>query len=609
MYQNQLENSPASDEPKRDSLLENIRDTVGANGFGTTDIARVGAILYTSIFDSVNGISSSDRKQSYSQYSVDATDAPRNASQYAAASADSREVLSTLYPGDINIDRLDELLDHISKGKPQKQGLKSDKAVVQEVVLTPKGGASADSVPYQPHADISSFGGSWGLKSKGLPGGNRPRQDSYLEDINQVFLDTMRANGSGTADVARVGAILYTSIFDSVNGISSRDRKQSYSQYSVDASDAPRNASQYAAALAASREVLSSLYPDDTNIDRLDELLDRIPKGRPQRRGLKWGTAVAQEILSERENDGSADSVPYQPNTNIGGFDGSWGSKQFATVTPFSEGFELSDFASDGPPNLDSQNYADSFNEVKQLGSIDSSVRSDDQSEAAKFWQQASGTSRPTGIAFEVTEAYADNTKLSLQDEARLFALVGIANLDSLTVAWDAKAEYEFWRPRDAIRSADADGNGLTTADSEWEAFRGEGNQGGSPEYLSGMGVFAGAWSQVLTEFDQDYTHNHNHLWGGRGYDLFGIDASHYGDGGWHWPPIHNNDSGFGFELSLDTLGTDVMRSYDSFGEAAQEAADSRIWLGTHFGFTAQDSLEIGQEVGTFVYDTQLQSV
>lgn len=556
MHQNQLENSPVGDESRRLFLLEDIRDTARTNGFGT-----------------------------------------------------AREVLPSLYSGDINIDHLDNFLDRSSQGGLQTQGLISNKAVIQEVVLTLKGNGSAASVPFLLNVDIGSFNGFWGLKSKGLSSGRRPRQDSYLEDINQVFLDVMRDNGAGTADVARVGAILYTSIFDSVNGIASRGRQQSYSQYSVDALDAPRRASQYAAALAASHEVLSSLYPDDTNIDRLDALLDRIPRGRPQRLGREWGMAVAQEILSEREGDGSADSVPYQPNTDIGGFDGSWGSKQFATVTPFSEGFELSDFASDGPPDLDSQQYADSFNEVKQLGSLDSSVRSDDQSEAAKFWQQASGTSRPTGIAFEVTEAYADNTRLSLQDEARLFALAGIANLDSLTVAWDAKAEYEFWRPRDAIRSAEADGNDLTTADPTWEAFRGEGNQGGSPEYLSGMGVFAGAWSQVLTEFDQDYTHHRNHPWGGGDYDLFGIRAGYNSGGGWHWPPAHENDSGFDLELTLDTLGTDVVRSYDSFGAAAQEAANSRIWLGTHFGFTAQDSLDIGQEVGTFVYDTQLQPV
>ena len=34
MHQNQLQNSPAGDEPRRDSLLEDIRDIVRANGFG-----------------------------------------------------------------------------------------------------------------------------------------------------------------------------------------------------------------------------------------------------------------------------------------------------------------------------------------------------------------------------------------------------------------------------------------------------------------------------------------------------------------------------------------------------------------------------------------------
>lgn len=432
---------------------------------------------------------------------------------------------------------------------------------------------------------------------------SRPRRDSYLEDINRIFLETMRDNEAGTTDVARSGAILYTSIFDAVNGISSaKNRTKSYGQYSVDASGAPRRASQYAAALAASREVLSTLYPGDANLERLDDLLDDIPQNRRQSQGLEWGRQVAQEILSERENDGSSDSVPYEPNTDIGGFDGSWGSKQFATADPFSKDFELSNFETSGPPALDSEEYAHSLAEVQFLGSLDSSVRTEDQSEAAKFWRQSSGTSRPTGIAFEVTEEYADSTRLSLQDEARLFALVSIANVDSAVVAWDAKAENEFWRPRDAIRSADADGNDFTVANPDWEPFNGEENQGSSPEYLSGMGTFAGAWSQVLTEFDQDITDGRANPWRHR-----------YDDGMYDYlcnpkGPV-KRDKGFSFDLNLDTLGFEVVRSFDSFKEAAQEAANSRIWLGTHFGFTLEDSLEVGQEVGSFVYNTQLQPV
>ena len=80
------------------------------------------------------------------------------------------------------------------------------------------------------------------------------------------------------------------------------------------------------------------------------------------------------------------------------------------------------------------------------------------------------------------------------------------------------KHYIEFWRPRDAIRSADLDGNSLTTVDSQWEAFRGAGRQGSSPEYLSGQATFAGAWSTVLANF--------------------------------------NGDDNFNFSLALDTLGS-----------------------------------------------------
>ena len=57
---------------------------------------------------------------------------------------------------------------------------------------------------------------------------------------------------------------------------------------------------------------------------------------------------------------------------------------------------------------------------------------------------------------------------MTLAENARLFALLNLAEADAGITAWDLKLKYDFWRPITAIRAADTDGNPKTTADSDW---------------------------------------------------------------------------------------------------------------------------------------------
>ncbi|NET55876.1 MAG: vanadium-dependent haloperoxidase [Symploca sp. SIO2E6] len=400
-----------------------------------------------------------------------------------------------------------------------------------------------------------------------------PAQAAVLGNINEIFLQSIRNTGTVTPEVARTGALVYLSVYDAINGIDlANNPNQGFEQYFTEII-APTNASQESAAIAAAQEVLQSLYPEDNAFldTSFNNLLNTIPDTSSKTIGINWGQSVAQQLLALRSDDGANLSDPYTPNTSIGGFDGSWGSQQYRNVTPFSVGIDLSDFTASSPPELTSYEYAQGLNEVQSLGELHSVTRSADQSQAAKFWQQAGGTSRPTGVAFEIANTYAQSQTLTLQEEARLFGLVSLANIDATIATWQNKALYDFWRPRDAIRSADLDGNPLTTVDSEWEAFRGIGSQGSSPEYTSGQSTFAGAWSTVLRNF--------------------------------------NGDNNFDFDLTLDTLGPETVRSFASFSEAAREAGNSRVWLGTHFSFTVDESLKVGENLGQFVFSSQLQPI
>ena len=55
--------------------------------------------------------------------------------------------------------------------------------------------------------------------------------------------------------------------------------------------------------------------------------------------------------------------------------------------------------------------------------------------------------------------------------DARLFALLNLAQADAYIAVWDAKYTYNFWRPVTAIRAADTDGNPDTAADPTWTPF------------------------------------------------------------------------------------------------------------------------------------------
>ncbi len=150
----------------------------------------------------------------------------------------------------------------------------------------------------------------------------------------------------------------------------------------------------------------------------------------------------------------------------------------------------------------------------------------------------------------------------SLAENARILALLNVALADAGIVCWDTKYTYELWRPEDAIRLADTDGNPDTAADPDWTpkwpspAF---------PEYTSGHSTFSGASAEILSLF-------------------FGTD-----------------DIAFDAEAGFDVLAG-VTRHYDSISEAALEAGRSRIYGGIHFEFANVAGMESGRAVADYVY-------
>jgi hypothetical protein len=165
----------------------------------------------------------------------------------------------------------------------------------------------------------------------------------------------------------------------------------------------------------------------------------------------------------------------------------------------------------------------------------------------------------------------------TLAKNARLLALLNVALADAGIASWDAKYAYDLWRPIDAIRRGETDGNDLTVADPTWMPLL---KTPPFPTYTSGHSTFSGAADTVLTAFFGD-----------------NIEFAVPSDG-------HS-----GFTQRPLAEGQVITRSFTSFAQAADEAGRSRIYGGIHFQFDNAAGLAAGRALGAFVTERLLRPV
>jgi hypothetical protein len=217
-----------------------------------------------------------------------------------------------------------------------------------------------------------------------------------------------------------------------------------------------------------------------------------------------------------------------------------------------------SQFRPSGPPALEGAKYAEELNYVKEIGKSDSLTRTPDQTAIAQFWANGAGTFTPPGHWNQIAEETSSLTGQSLEDSARLFALLNIALADAAVVSWDAKYHYNLWRPVTAIRQADKDNNPNTAADPLWTPLI---TTPPFPEYTSGHSTFSGAADPVMSY-------------------VFGSD--------------------FGFADRGDRT-VNSLRTFENFSEAADESGMSRLYGGIHFMTANLDGLSSGRQLGNYV--------
>ena len=377
----------------------------------------------------------------------------------------------------------------------------------------------------------------------------------------QATLTGNRPNPSGVIDIA----IVHVAIYDAVQAI-----EKQYQPYYVDIPGA--TGSPIAAAAKAAHDVLVNRFPAQaaalTPMYQQYLLNHGLSESDP---GVAVGAKAAAGIIALRACDGS---FPAQaPPPFVGGTaPGVWRPTPPANlpmavtwlgnVTPFAMN-RPSQFRSEPPPDLTSREYTKDYNEVKAVGSLNSSVRTPEQTDIAQFY--AGNTPVIWNQALrDISITHVDN----VGDSARLFALVSMAVADALISSWNDKNHYVFWRPITAIREGDNDGNPDTIGDPGWVSLNTTPNY---PDYTSGANNFASAVTTMLEHFFET-----DHM-------TFSITTTNVG------PTVQDT------------------RTYNRFSDAALDVVDARVYSGIHFRFADEAARKQGRLVAQWTFKNLLQ--
>jgi hypothetical protein len=405
---------------------------------------------------------------------------------------------------------------------------------------------------------------------------------SEMTTWNEIATDTLAAfpgpaGGAPPALQINVG-MTQGAVYDAVNAITPKHHRPYLLKRRFAAT-----ASKDAAAATAAYRVLSDIvatvperiaFPNRASL--LQSLqtgyaasLAAIPNTPFKEQGIAAGNAAGEAMIAARQNDGRFGPSPWVPNYDPGHWqpllnpDGT----PMLDPTPWVGGVRpflmhsSSQFRTPGPRALGSAAYAAEVNEVKALGSINSTVRAREQTHIAIFWQSA-----PTLTWNRVARDLIDDPSYAVDtaDSARLLAMLNLSAADAAINCWNDKYHWDFWRPWQAIREADRDGNPATDPDATWTALL----TAPYPEHPSGHLCQDGADLRVLQMFF--------------GTDQIGFDAT---------------SSRFPGEA----------RHFDRFSQALAEITEARIWAGLHFRTADVQAQILGRNVADYTADNYFQ--
>jgi hypothetical protein len=415
----------------------------------------------------------------------------------------------------------------------------------------------------------------------------------------------------GPTRTSRVLAMESLAVFDAVNSIT-----HTYTPYMTSVPALP-GASIDAAASVAAHDVLVALYPyQRQTFDRdLVHSLEGIPL-IPALEGAAVGYIVGQRMLAARADDGSQIDAAGQPvNYTYGRLPGQWRpdplrnppldplTPDWGGVQPFALQ-SAEQFGAPPPPAITSLEYAQAYEVTKAYGALFSTYRTYDQMKTGIFWgyDAQPDVCAPVRFYDQITQVMCVQQGLTEVQNARLFALVNMALADAAITSWNDKYSYDLWRPVTAIRENDPgtgptglgsgnpylydQGQGIDEGDPNWGPFGAPANDGMNnftppfPAYTSGHATIGGAMFGILTDYFQSN-------------DIPFTCATDEAN----TQPVDQ----YGNPVELDP------RTFNHFSDAADENAQSRIYLGIHYDFDKQQGVDSGYRIADYVFNNELQ--
>ena len=292
--------------------------------------------------------------------------------------------------------------------------------------------------------------------------------------------------------------------------------------------------------------------------------------------GLKLGNAAAQKILEDRDGDGWDTEAEYQWHPMAPGvyaeFNEHSGTPEgfiFGAGWGKARGFALESadqFRSPPPPDIESDEYAEAFDEVRKLGRFQSISRTPDQTHLALWWKDFAENSHN-----RLARDLIAKEDLDLATANRLFALLNMGIFDAYVSSFNNKFFYNHWRPYTAIRWAANDNNPKTMPEETWTNLHR--HTYAFPSYPSAHGTAcAAAMSAFANVLGDDYRFTMR-------------------------IPMVDVAGPFSGKIEMHP----ATRNFGRFSDAAMECALSRVYLGIHFRYDSTAGYELGRKIGANV--------
>jgi hypothetical protein len=302
-----------------------------------------------------------------------------------------------------------------------------------------------------------------------------------------------------------------------------------------------------AAVAVAAHDVLTEYFPDSgAALDAdLAASLALVPDGWKQDKGASIGAAAADEMIASRVGDGRGDTtIVYSKPEAIGVWQPAPGGAMALPWLGFVDPVvHVAPVWLDGPDRIKSRAYARDYNEVRKLGSVDSTKRTAAQTAVAQFFSGNPVLTYRTALC-----DLLDERPMGLLATTRLFARIDAASATAFIQTWRLKYDLGFWRPFQAIAMADTDGNWRTRSQAGWTQL--VANPAYS-DYTSGHAAATSPFAEVVRRTLGDHT-----------------------------------------PLTLKAGGLE--RSYSTLSALEHDALNARIWGGLHFRDAMDDGYHLG---------------